>query len=320
MVESTASKAAQCSFDLAVLSDAGTERPDNEDACGYFIESPQAALLAVADGIGGYEGGEIASRMAVELTLDAYRQSPSAWGAATRLHRAMQRANIEIHHRAIAVPALRRMGTTLTAAAIEGGRLSAAHVGDSRLYLLRRGRILQITRDHTVVAEHVRTGLMTAAHARNHPERSMLSRSMGHELIVSADRFTMPLVQGDRLLLCSDGLYNVLDERELGRLLRVDDAAAACKALIEAANALGSADNLTAAVFMMNGATPFAEGGGKRWREWLESLFARGAECDGHEPGWRGRRGTARSAVRVSGVAAADLTSAWIRGGGGLCQ
>jgi len=275
MAESTGSDAAQQSFDLAALSEAGTDRPGNEDACGYFIEGPDAALLVVADGIGGYEGGEIASRMAVDVTLEAYRESPVAWGAAKRLHRAVQRANIEIHQRAIAVPVLRRMGTTLTAAVIEGGRLSAAHVGDCRLYLARRGRILQITKDHTVVAEHVRIGLMSAARARNHPERSMLSRSLGNELIVSVGQFSMPLVKAERLLLCSDGLYNVLEEREIERLLHSADAAAACKALIEAANARGSADNLTAAVFIMNGATPFAEGGGNGWRQWLGSLFAR---------------------------------------------
>jgi len=273
---STRAYATSQSFDLAVLSDAGTDRPDNEDACGYFIEGPEAALMVIADGIGGYEGGKIASRMAVDVTLAAYRESPVAWGAAKRLHRAVQRANIEIHQLAIAVPALRRMGTTLTAAVVDGGRLSAAHVGDCRLYLARRGRILQITKDHTVVAEHVRMGLMSAAHARDHPERSMLSRSLGHELIVSVGRFSMPLVQDDRVLLCSDGLYNVLEERELERRLRSGDAAAACKKLIDAANARGSADNLTAAVFMMNGATPFVEsGGGARVRQWLERLFAR---------------------------------------------
>jgi len=125
---STRADAASQSFDLAVLSDAGTDRPDNADACGYFIEGPEAALMVIADGIGGYEGGEIASRMAVHVTLAAYRESPVAWGAPKRLHRAVQRANIEIHQLAIAVPALRRMGTTLTAAVVDGGRLSAAHV------------------------------------------------------------------------------------------------------------------------------------------------------------------------------------------------
>jgi serine/threonine protein phosphatase PrpC len=276
MAESTGSGVAQPSFDLAVLSDVGTDRPDNEDACGHFVEGPEAALFMVADGIGGYEGGEIASRMAVDITVEAYRLSPPAWGAAKRLHRAVQRANIEIHNRAIAVPELRRMGTTLTAAVVEGGMLSAAHVGDCRLYLARRGRVSQITKDHTVVAERVRMGLMSAARARNHPERSMLNRSLGQELIVSVDRLSMPLVQGDRVLLCSDGLYNVLEDHELEHLLRPGDAAAACKALIETANARGSADNLTAAVFMMLGATPFAEGSGATgWRQWLGRLFGR---------------------------------------------
>ena len=119
-------------------------------------------------------------------------------------------------------------------------------------------------------------GRMTGASARIHPERSMLSRSMGHELIVAVGRFSMPLRKGDRVLVCSDGLYNVLEEREIELLLRSGDAAAACKALVEAANARGSADNLTAAVFVMNGATPFDEsGGGLGWREWLGRLLAR---------------------------------------------
>ncbi len=171
----------------------------------------------------------------------------------------MQRANIEIHNRAIAVPELRRMGTTLTAMVVEGGRMSAAHVGDCRLYLARRGRISQMTKDHTMVGERVRMGLLSAAGARNHPERSMLSRSLGRELIVSVDRLSMPLMQHDRLLLCSDGLYNVLEDHEIEHLLQPGDAAATCKALIDMANARGTADNLTAAVFIMRGATLFAE-------------------------------------------------------------
>ena len=141
MAESTGPGAARADFDLALLSDPGTDRRGNEDACGHFIDGPQTVLFVVADGIGGYEGGEIASRMAVDITIDGYRESPPAWGAAKRLQRAVQRANIEIHNRALVVPELRRMGTTLTATVVEGGRLSAAHVGDCRLYLVRRGRI-----------------------------------------------------------------------------------------------------------------------------------------------------------------------------------
>jgi PPM family protein phosphatase len=277
MAESIGSDAPPPSFDLAVLSDIGTNRPDNEDACGFFIEGPETALLVVADGIGGYEGGEVASRMAVDITIEAYRESPAAWGGAKRLQRAVQRANIEIHNRAIAVPELRRMGTTLTAMVIEGGRMSAAHVGDCRLYLARRGRISQMTKDHTMVGERVRMGLLSAAGARNHPERSMLSRSLGRELIVSVDRLSMPLVQNDRLLLCSDGLYNVLEDNEIEHLLRPGDATATCKVLIETANVRGTADNLTAAVFIMCGATPFAESAaGTGWRQWLSRVIGRG--------------------------------------------
>jgi len=271
MADSSGAEGARQSFDLGLLSDLGTDRPNNEDACGHFIEGPQTVLFAVADGIGGYEGGEVASRMAVDITVEAYRESPAAWGAAKRLQRAVQRANIEIHNRAIAVPELRRMGTTLTAVVVDAGMLNAAHVGDCRLYLARGGRISQISKDHTVVAERVRMGLLSAARARDHPERSVLNRSLGRELIVAVDRISIPLVQGDRVLLCSDGLHNVLEEPELEHLLRPASAEAACKALIEAANGRGTADNLTAAVFMMVGETPFS--------------------ASNRATGWRGRMG-----------------------------
>jgi len=256
-----------------MLTDLGTNRSNNEDCCGQFIESPASAVLVVADGIGGYEGGEVASRMAVDITIETYRTSPVAWGPAKRMHRAVQRANIEIHNRALAVPELRRMGTTLTAAVVDEGMMHAAHVGDCRLYLVRRGEAIQITKDHTMIAERVRMGLMSAQRARNHPERSALSRSIGHELIVSVDVISMPLVRDDQILICSDGLHGVLDDRELAELMREGDAAATCHRLIGAANEKGTGDNLTAAVLQMIGATPHAE---RRARGgWLRRLFAR---------------------------------------------
>ena len=261
-------------FDLAILSDLGSNRDNNEDSCGQWIESPTTAVFVVADGIGGYEGGEVASAMAVEITLEAYRESPVAWGAAKRLHRAVQRANVEIYNRALAVPELRRMGTTLTAVAVEDGVLNAAHVGDCRLYHIRRGKIRQITKDHTVVQERVRMGMMSAARAKSHPERSSLSRSLGHELIVPLDRITLPLEQHDRLILCSDGLYNVLEENELEHLTREIGVAEAAQRLIEFANQRGTADNLTVAVFTLNrGGAPVVQPG---WRERIGAFFRRG--------------------------------------------
>src|SRR5271166_527500 len=261
-------------FDLALLSDVGTRRADNEDSCGHFIESPDNVVFAVADGIGGYEGGEIASRMAIDITLEAYRESPPEWGAAKRLYRAITRANIEIHDKRLTVPELGRMGTTMTAVAVEKGMLSAVHVGDCRLHLIRHGKISVVTKDHTMVADRVRMGVMTAAGAKIHPERGMLLRSLGRELIASIDRIALPLLERDRLILCSDGLYNVLDDHELESLSRDVDAETACRQLIDTANARGTGDNLTCAVFRMTSHTGHTVRTGG-WRERLRGLLGR---------------------------------------------
>lgn len=277
MESASAAPESQAQFDIALLSDVGNDRPGNEDCCGHFIESPDSAIFVVADGVGGYEGGEIASSMAVELTIAAYRENPESWGAAKRLHRAIQKANIEIHNRALAVPELRRMATTITAAVVSKGTLYAAHVGDCRMYLIRNARIRQMTRDHTVIGERVRMGLITPERARNHPERSALNRCLGHELIVSIDLITMPLSQGDRVIVCSDGLHTVLRDEELEHMTRAIEAESACRRLIEAANERGTADNLTVAVFLMTGETPnFVEK--RSWRERLLGLFGRGSK------------------------------------------
>lgn len=269
-----ASSSIEQAFDLAVLSDVGTNRRNNEDSCGHFIEGADSAVFAVADGVGGYEGGEIASRMAVDVTLEAYRESPVAWGAAKRLHRAAQRANIEIHDKALVVPELCRMATTLTAVAVEKGILSAVHVGDCRLHLIRNGQLTQISKDHTMVAERVRRGLMSAARAKTHPERSMLLRSLGHELIASIDQISMPLFHHDRLILCSDGLYNVLEPDQLEALTRDCDAETGCRKLVDEANRRGTADNVSCAIFKVTAPTghTVATGG---WRDRLSRLFRR---------------------------------------------
>jgi serine/threonine protein phosphatase PrpC len=261
-------------FELALLSDVGTRRPDNEDSCGHYIESPDSVVFAVADGVGGYEGGEIASRMGVDILLEAYRESPPAWGAAKRLYRAITRANIEIHDKALTVPELSRMATTMTAVSVEKGILSAVHIGDCRLHLIRSSQISVVTKDHTMVAGQVRMGMMTAARAKTHPERGMLLRSLGRELIASIDRITLPLMERDRLILCSDGLYNVLEDKELESLSRDVDAETACRQLIDTANARGTGDNLTCAVFRMTSHTGHTVRTGG-WRDRLRGLLGR---------------------------------------------
>jgi protein phosphatase len=259
-------------FDLALLSDVGTNRENNEDSCGSYAESGNCVIFAVADGVGGYEGGEVASAQAIEVTLNAFRESPAGWGPAKRLHRAVQQANIEIHNRALTVPELRRMATTLTAAVISDSALYAAHVGDCRIYHIRHGKVRQITKDHTVVQERVRLGLMSAATARHHPERSALSRCLGRELIAAVDRITLPLEQNDQLLVCSDGLYTVIEDDEFGKLIRGLDAAAACRRLIDLANQRGTADNLTAAILISKADPPHRRPG---WRSRMAALFRR---------------------------------------------
>jgi serine/threonine protein phosphatase PrpC len=261
-------------FDLATLSDVGSERANNEDCCGSFVAGATSALFAVADGVGGYEGGELASKMAIDITLKTYSESPPSWGPLKRLHRAVQQANIEIYDRAIVVPELRRMATTITAAVIDGGELYAAHVGDTRLYLIRGDRMTQLTKDHTVTGDRLRMGLISAERARTHPDRSTLTRSVGPELIVAVDKISMSLEQGDILLLCTDGLYNVLEEGDIHALIFDVQASTAVKRLIDAANAKGSIDNLTAGILRVTGELPSRETGtGLRGR--VRKLFGR---------------------------------------------
>jgi serine/threonine protein phosphatase PrpC len=241
-------------LEIAALSDTGTERDHNEDCCGTFVESGACAIVGVADGVSSSEGGEIASQMAIEVTLRAYREEAPAKSAGQRLYNAVQQANIEIYERAYAVPELRGMTTTLTAVALDRGELIAVHVGDSRLYLVRAGSIMQLTKDHTVAAERLLSGFSSKERAL--ADRSALTRSVGRELIVSRDRISRPLAQGDALVLCSDGLYNVLADDEIRRIVEDRDAAAACRALIEEANRRGTPDNVTAAVARVIGPVP----------------------------------------------------------------
>jgi serine/threonine protein phosphatase PrpC len=152
--------------------------------------------------------------------------------------------------------------------------MSAVHVGDCRLYLIRKGRIEQISKDHTLVADRVRLGQMSAARAKNHPERSILLRCLGHELIASVDRISMPLMKDDRIIVCSDGLHNVLDESYLEALTRDVDADTGCRKLIDLANQKGTPDNVTCAVFLMTAPTTHRKSRGG-WRERMRAFFRR---------------------------------------------
>lgn len=248
------SRAAEHGLDVAALTDPGGERALNEDACGVHVEDAGCALVVVADGVSGAEAGEVASQMAVEVVLRAFREQPAAAPAGQRLYRAVQHANIEIYDRAIAVPELRGMATTLTAAVVDRGLLTVVHVGDSRAYLLRDEALTQLTKDHTLAAEKTRYHLMSRERARSHADRSVLTRSVGRELIVSRDQSTQRLAQGDLVLLCSDGLYNTLDDPDLVAAAASPDVAGVCRALVDAANARHAPDNVTVGGLRLLGA------------------------------------------------------------------
>lgn len=261
-------------YDVGTFSDIGNERENNEDSVGFSYQGGRSLVLVVADGVGGYEGGEQASRMAVDVTLASYREQAATVAPDKRLYRAAQQANIDIYDRAITVPELRSMSSTLTAVAVEEGMLYAAHVGDSRLYLIRDGATTQVTKDHTVLGERLRKKRMSAEQARNHPDRGTLTRSLGRELIAAVNRITLPVHTGDVLVICTDGMHNALEEPEIAELVSQGTAEVVAKRLIDAANHKGTHDNLTAAVCRIVGDLPSHEASTswpKRLRAWLRS-------------------------------------------------
>jgi protein phosphatase len=174
------------------------------------------------------------------------------------LRRAFHAANLDIYNKAITIPELRGMATTLTATALVGAALVAAHVGDTRLYLLRQGKLTQLTKDHTWVAEQVQYGVISAEQARKHPRRSTLTRCLGRELIVGVDLLTLEARRGDVLLQCSDGLHVVIEDGEMIPLL-TKGPEAACQELIALARLRGAPDNVSAQVAAVLDCPPAAE-------------------------------------------------------------
>ena len=236
----------------------GMKRSNNQDA--YCVLSGSNAppgidaLLAVADGMGGHQAGEIASNMAIQGLvgrLSAEDAGHRTWPGPGRDERFMAKVTREINaevHRAGSQPETRGMGTTLTAAVLAGPRLLLAHVGDSRGYLYREGELHQITRDHSWVDEEISRGALTPDQARDHPRRNILTRALGTEAKVQVDRTVIEVKDGDLLLLCSDGLHSLVRDDEIGTILAREEPQIACEALVERANALGGGDNITVIV------------------------------------------------------------------------
>jgi len=222
----------------AVATDVGLVRDGNEDS--YLTDEP---LFVVADGMGGHRGGEVASQLAVETLEKLFKKGIG------ELPDQVREANRVVFERSVVDEKVAGMGTTLTAALVEGDRIRLAHVGDSRAYLLREGDLRLLTEDHTLVHRMVTEGEISKEEAETHPQRSVLTRALGVETVVDVDDDTVQVRPGDRLLLCTDGLTSMVSEQAVEEVLRaVPDPQEAAQRLVQLANEGGGADNTTVVV------------------------------------------------------------------------
>ena len=230
--------------ETASLTDVGLQRAHNEDAFEQLRRPDGVELWMVADGMGGHAGGERASRIAVETVRAVVEEAGEASEALLR--QALEEANRAIHRAATADSHLAGMGTTGVALLrAPDGRAWVAHVGDSRAYLLRGGRLEQLTEDHSFVAELQRRGVIDAREAAQHPRRNQLLRSLGIDSGVEIDVRALALVPGDRIVLCSDGLSNVVGDDDIAEIVERDEPFRAVRSLVALANDRGGPDNIT---------------------------------------------------------------------------
>jgi PPM family protein phosphatase len=302
----------------AFRTDTGRQRQANEDS--FFASAP---LFAVADGMGGAQAGEVASRIAAEAFEPAVRggESPEAY-----LRSIAEDANRQIHTIAQRDASRSGMGTTLTAALVEGDDVSIAHVGDSRAYVFRDGELRLLTSDHSLVEELRRQGRLTDEQAEDHPQRSIITRALGPEEGVEVDTLTFSARPGDVFLLCSDGLTTMVKDGRIAEILaEADSLDDAVDQLVREANEAGGRDNITAVAFRLAGAEegapvegPTLIGPGaaeeglsaERIRAAAESRERRAAAAAGPPP--RRRRRTAAKVLAGALVVAAIGVGAWL--------
>lgn len=248
----------QLRMTVAFATDVGG-RPGNEDA---VLVTPLPALgsgdagldpgylLAVADGMGGYQRGEVASTMAIEAVTEMFGEDPGG-DTALLLKQAFRRANDKIYQNGQGASPAEMMGTTLVVAVNRGKYATIASIGDSRAYLMRAGRMTQITKDHSLVADQVAQGSLTEQEARESPHRNILTHALGHRPKLDPKMpniFEITLLPEDRMLLCTDGFFDVLSNDEMLRIVEESSAADPARALVDVAVQRGTSDNVSAVV------------------------------------------------------------------------
>jgi len=307
--------------DQAFRTDTGRQRSENEDS--LFVRAP---IFVVADGMGGAQAGEVASKTAADAFDRDLPEAPSA----QFLRETIEGANRSIHELARADPSKAGMGTTITAAIVEAQKeeVGIGHVGDSRAYRLRRGKLERLTRDHSLVEEMRRKGQITDAQAEEHPQRSIITRALGPEPEVEVDVQTVPAAPGDVFLLCSDGLTTMVNEERIASVLSATTSMReAVRTLVDEANAAGGRDNITALAFRLGDATAplgerpedatlvgvAAEEGGLTATEVRRRAAAEAARERRDRPTAKPRRRlrTAAKALAVIAILAAVALGAW---------
>jgi PPM family protein phosphatase len=239
-------------IELASLTDVGCQRENNEDQYSYWesdsdeLFAQKGRLAIVADGMGGHEGGQEASHLAVSTVQEVYSTTPGP-DLQSLLMNCFYIAHRRIQEVALRHPELNGMGTTCTAIVLQENRLYYAHVGDSRLYLLRNGTMSRLTHDHSYVGRLVETGVIRSEEAEFHPQRHILTSALGAGLDISLDipPSPQPLQKDDVLVLCSDGLWGVVNDREIQPKLAQPSLDKACRDLVELAKQHGGPDNIT---------------------------------------------------------------------------
>ena len=216
--------------------DRGLVRPTNQDS--YYIDA-DGLWAVVADGMGGHNGGETASSMAVEIIR-------SVMESGGEMKTAVENANRQIFEKSLSEPKLAGMGTTVVLCRIDNGKTASfSHVGDSRAYLLNDGVLKQITKDHSIVQQLIESGTITKEQAKYHPQRNLITRAVGTEKDINIDFNRVNLTPGDVILICSDGLCAYVDESKISEIIRTTDGDETVGKLIEAANESGGKDNVT---------------------------------------------------------------------------
>lgn len=233
-------------------SDIGLVRKSNEDACRCGIFSHHAAWAVVCDGMGGVKGGNVASSIAVEkiseTLLTGYHEGMDSEAIRSLIARAISNANRSVHQVAGSNSSLAGMGTTVVTAIVSDSVIHVAHAGDSRAYLLSEGEIRQLTTDHSMVQEMVEKGDITAQQAKTHPQKNIITRALGVEASLRIDYSETPAPKGGRLLICTDGLTNYVDENKILELSQKLSGNEMTERLVSLAKEAGGGDNITVVV------------------------------------------------------------------------